>query len=128
MPPPRPKHVAVYSLWADDVATAAHFYRDVVGLPWFPHNDHLPAFDVGDGAHLVILQGQPVPARNSEPAHFPLIAFAVEDLAKAIAHLEVHGVELPWGVETSENARWVKFYDPAGNLIELVQFDEPIHH
>jgi catechol-2,3-dioxygenase len=128
MPPIRPKNVAVFSLWAEDVSTAAHFYRDVVGLSVFPHHGHLPAFDLGDGSHLVIIKGQPVPARNSEPPHFPLIAFAVEDLKRAIEDLEAHGVELPWGVETGDNSRWVKFRDPAGNLIEFVQFNKPIHH
>jgi catechol 2,3-dioxygenase-like lactoylglutathione lyase family enzyme len=128
MSPIRPKKVAVFSLWAEDVPTAAHFYRDVVGLPLFPHAGHLLAFDLGDGCHLAIIKGQPVPARNSEPAHFPLIAFEVEDLKGAIEHLEAHGVELPWGVESGENASWVIFRDPAGNLIEFVQFDKSIHH
>jgi catechol 2,3-dioxygenase-like lactoylglutathione lyase family enzyme len=123
MPPFRPKRVAVFSLWAEDVPTAVHFSRDVVGLGLLPHHGHQPAFDLGDGCHLVIIKGQPVPARNSESPDFPLIAFAVEDLERAIEHLQAHGVELPWGVEAGENARWVKFRDPAGNLIELVQWD-----
>lgn len=128
MTPFRPKHVAVISLWAEDVSTAAHFYRDVVGLDFFPHHDHRPAFDLGNGSHLVIIKGKPIPARSSESPDFPLIAFAVEDLEGAIEHLDTHGVELPWGVETSEGARWVKFRDPGGNLIEFVQFREPIQH
>jgi hypothetical protein len=36
-----------------------------------------------------------------------------------------HGVELPWGIETSEQARWVILRDPAGNFIELAQLDNP---
>ncbi|MGD8814609.1 MAG: VOC family protein [Anaerolineales bacterium] len=127
MTPFRPKHVAVFSLWAEKVVTVAHFYRDIVRLSLLPHHDHQPAFVLGHGSYLVINRGQPVPARNSEPPDFPLIAFAVEDLDTAIEHLEVHGIELPWGVETDENSRWVKFRDPAGNLIEFVQFDKPMH-
>jgi len=128
MMPFKPKHVAVISLWAEDVPTTAHFYRDVVGLSLLPHHDHRLAFDVGHGSFLVIIRGQPIPARNSEPPHFPLIAFAVEDLEKAVEHLEAHGVELPWGVETGEDSSWVKFRDPAGNLIEFVEFHKPTHH
>jgi catechol-2,3-dioxygenase len=124
----RPKYVAVFSLWAEDVSTAAHFYRDVVGLCSLAHHNHRPAFDLGDGSYLVIIKGQPIPTRNSEPPHFPLIAFAVEDLERSIEHLGVHEVELPWGVETGENSCWVKFRDPAGNLIEFVQFNRPTHH
>jgi glyoxylase I family protein len=123
----KPGHVVVISLRAQDVPATAHFYRDVLGLRLLPHHDHRPAFDLGDGSHLVIIQGQPVPSQDSGPSRFPLIAFAVEDLDDAVAHLQAHGVELPWGIEVSEEARWVMFYDPAGNLIEFVQFNKPIH-
>jgi hypothetical protein len=51
-----------------------------------------------------------------------VLAFAVKNLAEAIEHLESHDVELPWGVEAGATGRWVKFYDPAGNLIEFAQF------
>jgi hypothetical protein len=54
-----------------------------------------------------------------------VLAFAVNNLAEAIEHLESHNVELPWGVEVGITARWVKFYDPAGNLIEFAQFNSP---
>ena len=114
--------VAVIALWAEDVPTAAHFYRNVVGLRPLPHHDSHLAFPLGNGAHLVLIKGEPVPARSSDPTDFPLIAFAVDDLEGAIEHLRDCAVELPWGVETSEYSRWVKFRDPAGNLIEFVQF------
>jgi hypothetical protein len=29
---------------------------------------------------------------------------------------------LPWGIEGDARSRWVMFHDPAGNLVELVQF------
>ena len=121
MPPFRPGHVAVISLLAPDVLTAVRFYRDVVGLHLLPHHDDRPAFDLGGGAHLVIVEGQPVPDRDSVPP-FPVLAFAVADLDGAVEHLQSHGVDLPWGVETNGGTRWVKFYDPAGNLIEFAQF------
>jgi hypothetical protein len=31
---------------------------------------------------------------------------------------------MPWGVEKNAQGRWVQFHDPAGNLIEFVQFDK----
>ena len=125
MPPFRPGYVAVISLLAPDVPTAAHFYRDVVGLHLLPHHDDRPAFDLGGGAHLVIVQGQsaPSPAQDSGPS-FPVLAFAVDDLDRAVEHLQAHGVDLPWGVETKGGTRWVKFRDPAGNLIEFAQFEK----
>jgi predicted enzyme related to lactoylglutathione lyase len=119
-----PKSIAVVSLWAEDVPTAAHFYRDVIGLRLLPHHSHhdgRPHFDVS-GTYLTILKGKPVPAQNAEPSHFPLIAFAVDDLDSAIERLQAHHVELPREVVEDADSRWAMFHDPAGNLIELVQF------
>ena len=119
----KPDRLAVVSLWADDVPTTVHFYRDVIGLTLLPHHGHRPAFDLGDGVHLVIVQGQRVSQRESGTSRFPSIAFAVQDLDEAVEHLEGHVVRLPWGIEAGPQARWVIFYDPAGNLIEFAQFE-----
>jgi hypothetical protein len=68
------------------------------------------------------VEGQPAFAREPGGSRFPALAFAVKDLGEAVEHLEGCGVELPWGVEARARERWVKFFDPAGNLIEFVQF------
>ena len=118
-----PRHVAVISLWAEDVPAAVHFYRDVVGLQLLPshaHHSERPHFNL-DGTYLTILQGKPVPAQDAEPSDFPLVAFAVDDLASAVERLRAHGVELPQGVQEGVDSRWVVFRDPAGNLVELVE-------
>jgi catechol 2,3-dioxygenase-like lactoylglutathione lyase family enzyme len=119
--PFKPRGLAVVSLRAKDVSQAVHFYRDVLGLPLLPHHDHRPAFDL-DGVYLVIVEGEPGAAQGSEAARFPVLAFEVEDLDKALGHLGDHGVALPWGVERGEGSRWALFHDPAGNLLEFVQF------
>jgi len=113
--------VAVVSLWAEDVPAAVHFYQDILGLRLLLHDHERPHFDVG-GCYLTILKGRPVPAQDAAPARFPLIALAVDDLDAAEQNLRLHGVELPWGIEADANSRWVMFHDPAGNLVELVQF------
>ncbi len=113
--------LAVVSLWAEDVAAAAHFYRDVIGLKMIPQHGGRPHFDLG-GAYLVILQGKPYPAQDPVPARFPQVAFRVDDLDVAVERLQEHGVHLPWGIESDAFSRWSMFFDPGGNLIELVQF------
>lgn len=113
--------LAVVSLRAPDVRAAALFYRDVLGLKLGGHHGPGPHFDVA-GIHLVILPGQPDPALVADELRFPRLAFAVPDLDAAVARLQTHGMELPWGIESSADSRWVMFYDPAGNLIELVTF------
>ncbi len=116
-----PPHLAVVSLWAEDVAATAHFYQEVIGLQLLTHDPHRPHFDLG-GVYLVILKGRPQPPLDPLPARFPIIALAVADLDAAVAHLRAHQVALPWGIEEDAESRWVMFYDPAGNLIELAKF------
>jgi catechol 2,3-dioxygenase-like lactoylglutathione lyase family enzyme len=114
--------LAVVSLWAEDVPAAAHFYRDVIGLRLLPHHGDRPHFDLG-GIYLTILKGRPRPAENPTPDRFPIVAFAVDDLDAVVEQLRAHHVELPWGIEEDADSRWVMFRDPAGNLIELAQFN-----
>jgi len=111
--------LAVVALWAEDVRTTAHFYRDVIGLPLAGHSADRPHFQAGE-ALLVILPGKAAPAEGED--RFPRLAFGVEDLETAVERLKRHAVALPWGVEGDAHSRWTMFYDPAGNLVELVQF------
>ena len=119
----KPNHLAVVSLRAADLPTTVHFYRDVVGLPMLSHHAHRPAFELGNGCFLVIVQGESLVPNETSEASFPTIAFAVDDLDLAVKRLEANGVEMPWGIETNVAERWVKFYDPAGNLVEFAQFE-----
>ncbi len=114
--------LAVVSLWAEDVPAATRFYRDVIGLRLLFHHDRRPHFDLS-GAYLTILSGRPQYPHNPVPERFPILAFAVDHLDSAVERLQQHGVELPWGVEHDGRSRWVMFSDPAGNLIELVEFN-----
>jgi hypothetical protein len=92
-----------------------------------PHLHERPHFDV-EGSYLTILKGRPVPAQKAEPARFPLMAFVVQDLDSAVARLRAHDVEMPWGIEDGAYSRWVMSHDPAGNLVELVQFQHTTEH
>jgi catechol 2,3-dioxygenase-like lactoylglutathione lyase family enzyme len=112
--------IAVVSLWAPDVAAAAQFYRDVLGLRTVKKRHKRAHFHLG-GTYLVLLQGRPVPAEDSVPARFPLLAFAVDNLDAALERLHEHQVRLPWGIGHDAHSRWAMFHDPAGNLIELVE-------
>lgn len=109
------------SLRAMDVPAAAHFYRDVLGLPLMGHfTGDRPHFDLG-GTLLTILPGQPALPPNPQP-RFPVVAFSIPDLESALDRLRAHKVDLPWGVEENSGSRWVMFHDPGGNLVELVEF------
>jgi len=123
----QPDGLTVVSIRAADLHATTHFYRDVIGLRLLPHHGTRPTLALGHGAHLVIVQGAnvpapPLPEQGSASDRFPVLAFTVADLEAAIAHLQAHQVELPWGIESSDQARWVMFHDPAGNLLEFAQF------
>jgi catechol-2,3-dioxygenase len=123
MTPFKPDHLFVVSLWSEEVTPMIHFYRDIVGLSLLPHHGHRPAFDLGNGSHLVIVE-EPTPlTRQLQKSSFPVIAFTVADLDEAVEHLRSYKIDMPWGIEDGIEERWVKFFDPAGNLIEFVQFN-----
>ena len=117
----------VVSLRAENLHTAVHFYSEVIGLRLLPQHQHPPAFDLGNDCLMVIMRGKSGQEQDKEEERFPIVAFAVEDLETAVEGLQAHGVALPWGVEAGAGSRWVMFYDPAGNLIELVQPEHPAH-
>lgn len=113
------KGIKVISIWGEDIPEMIHFYKDILGLELLPHHHGgQPHFKVNE-TYLTIVKGRPQPTEDSVPSRFPLLAFRVGDLDEAVERLKVHGIELPWGIEGQEDSRWVMFYDPAGNLIEL---------
>jgi catechol 2,3-dioxygenase-like lactoylglutathione lyase family enzyme len=114
--------LAVVSLWAPDVAKAIHFYRDLIGLDLLPHHGEHPHFDLGS-VYLVLLQGRPRPPQDPDPSRFPVMAFAVEDLDRLVETLRGHGIQFLCPVEEGLGTRYVMLDDPAGNLIELVEYN-----
>jgi catechol 2,3-dioxygenase-like lactoylglutathione lyase family enzyme len=119
--------LAVVSLWAEDVQKMTDFYQNVLGLPLATIDRGRPHFDFG-GGYLTILPGQPYKAQDSMQSRFPVIAFAVDDLHETIRQLKSHEVEMPWGVEEDDDSRWVMFYDPGGNLLEVAVMGIKKHH
>jgi catechol-2,3-dioxygenase len=114
--------LAVVSLLVENLPAAINFYRDVIGLSLLPHHQPHPAFELENDVFLVLVEGHSNPVPVSQELSFPAVAFSVDNLEAAIEHLKTHDVALPWGVEERAGSRWVKFYDPAGNLLEIAQF------
>lgn len=133
MPPPPPPPVRVYetTLYAEDLAAAVGFYRDVLGLSLA--DDLQPtgvAFRLPSGSMLLIFDprvsaapGRPAPSHGARgPGH---IAFAVgsgdlpgwrDHLADHEIHIEQVGMAGTGG--GAERQLYVR--DPAGNSVELV--------
>jgi len=67
--------IAVVGVPARDVARAAHFYREVLGLPALPHHAGPPHFKVGDTFLAVFERSESTAASGT-----PLVAFGVADI------------------------------------------------
>jgi len=113
------KRIAVVGVPAGDVARAAHFYRDTLGLRMLPagrRHAGPPHFKVGD-TFLAVFERNTLEVESPTP----LVAFEVDDVDAAKATLTTRGVVLG-GVRQDEQTRWTSFRDSEGNLLELIQF------
>ena len=122
--------VGVYEtvLYAGDVAVAARFYADVLGLQLLEQPTELSAaFRLPDGGVLLIfdptrssIAGRPVPSHGATGAGH--VAFAVEPgtLDLSADELRLNGIEIEQEITWDEGGRSVYVRDPAGNSVELV--------
>jgi catechol 2,3-dioxygenase-like lactoylglutathione lyase family enzyme len=113
----------VVSIWADDILATSQFYRDILGLRLISHHGSRPTFSLGSETYLVICRGKSGPDFAQGSDRWPQLALKVNDLDSAIEHLAENNFKLPWGVEFGQAGRYVMLHDPAGNLIELAEFD-----
>lgn len=120
------RKVAVVTVWASPAhfdKTAA-FYKDQLELPVIMEGKDQYILNA-DGTFVVIMPGEQAPPKN--PAkRWPQFALTVASLDESVNKLRSAGVALPYGIETfggeKPTSRYVMFHDPAGNLIELVEW------
>ena len=118
--------VAVLTVWAEaeKLEPTAKFYQDVLGLRRVGSSADPYILDT-DGTFVVIMEGrleQPLDPKR----RWPMFALTVPDLDQSVNALRDAGVEFPWGIEEfgapEPSSRYVMFHDPAGNLIEVVEW------
>jgi catechol 2,3-dioxygenase-like lactoylglutathione lyase family enzyme len=127
----RPRRVYETVLYATDVAAAARFYGDVLGLRLVDGPDELAAaFRLEDGGILLVFNperasapGRAVPSHGASGAGH--VAFSVEqgELDACAEELRVGGIEIEREVDWPQGGRSVYVRDPAGNSVELVEGD-----
>jgi catechol 2,3-dioxygenase-like lactoylglutathione lyase family enzyme len=116
-------------LYADDVAAAAAFYADVLGLRLVDGPDELAAaFRLEDGGVLLIFDpsrssvpGRPAPSHGATGAGH--VAFRVENgtFEGWSEKLRERGVEIELERGWQSGGRSIYVRDPAGNSVELVE-------
>lgn len=124
-PSQRPKNqAAVLTVWAEasKINETIIFYKEVLGLKTVGDNSNI--LDA-DGTFIIVMEGKLEQPKQTQ-RRWPLFALSTEDLKQTIQSLEQSKVDLPWGIEEfgspEPSSRYVMFYDPAGNLIEIVQW------
>lgn len=118
-------HVAII---ASDYARSRHFYTAILGLEVVAEA-HRAARDswkldlrLADGSQLELFSFPSPPPRVSRPEACGLrhLAFRVDDLDAAVAHLHTHGVDTePVRVDEYTGRRFTFFADPDGLPLEL---------
>ncbi len=116
-------------LYADDLAAAERFYREVLGLRTLQTSDLFITLRCGPGYLLIfnrrksVEEGRTVPSHGtSGPGH---LAFTVtsDDMDVWRQHLNDSNVPIEDEVEWKSGGRSIYFRDPAGNSLELAPPD-----
>ncbi|WP_137165691.1 SMU1112c/YaeR family gloxylase I-like metalloprotein [Salinimonas lutimaris] len=120
-------HVAVI---CSDYPVSKHFYVNVLGFKVIDEN-YREARDsykcdlaLPDGTQVELFSFPGAPARPSRPEAQGLrhLAFRVDNLNAAIAHLQQHGIEVePVRVDEYTNKRFTFFADPDALPLELYE-------
>jgi catechol-2,3-dioxygenase len=125
MPAMRPSRIFETVLYAEDLAAAEQFYRDVVGLEVSGRDDLIVVFRCGGGVLLIFdPRKSRVPARDV-PSHGSSgvghIAFAAkpEELHAWRRQLREAGIPVELEMDWEEGGCSIYFRDPAGNVVEL---------
>jgi len=118
--------VAVVTVWAESevLESTASFYENVLGLQRVGSSTEPYLFDA-DGTFVVVMEGRLEQPRDIK-RRWPMFALSVPDLDQSVELLRNAGTELPWGVEEfgapQPSSLYVMFHDPAGNLMEIVEW------
>ncbi len=110
---------------ASDLAVAAGFYGDRLGLTQIASTPLADVYDVS-GARLCVVRADRV-----EPAGQTIFAWSVEDLSATVARMRDAGIELITyaGLEQDDDDAWtspggarvVWFKDPDGHILSVMQ-------
>lgn len=123
----RTHHVAVI---CSDYGRSRRFYVEVLGLAVAAEtyraerDSYKLDLRLPDGVQIELFSFPSPPPRPSYPEACGLrhLAFAVADLAAAVAHLEAHGVAVePVRVDGLTGKRFTFFADPDGLPLELYE-------
>lgn len=121
----RPPRLFESVLYADDLAAAERFYRDVIGLEVITSSDLVVSFRCSGGVLLVFnpglssLPGRDVPSHGRSGAGHLAFVASDEEREEWKQRLIAAGVPIEAEIEWRQGGRSLYFRDPAGNSIEF---------
>ena len=124
------QHIHHVAIICSNYAASKRFYTEVLGLPIIretyrqARDSYKLDLKVGDQAQIELFSFPQPPERPSRPEACGLrhLSFAGENLERAIAELEAHGVAVePIRLDELTNKRFTFFQDPDGLPLELYE-------
>jgi predicted enzyme related to lactoylglutathione lyase len=103
---------------AQDFEASVHFYGTVLGLAHVKRWGDMPGAEFQAGNLTLAVMDPTAFGQEFHPHRLP-IAFQVEDVAAARAHLEAQGVQFISEMIDSGFCHQAIFLDPAGNVLDL---------
>jgi catechol 2,3-dioxygenase-like lactoylglutathione lyase family enzyme len=119
-------HLVEASLYVDDLARAARFYADVLGMEGMGREaGRHEFFRAGDGVLLIFSaaatrQGGRLPPHGAEGAGHVALGVARDELSAWRRRLAENNVAIEKEVAWPHGGASLYFRDPAGNSVELV--------
>ena len=122
---PSPPRIFESVLYADDLAAAVRFYRDVLGLELISSIDLMATFRCAGGVLLIFdpklsaAPGRDIPVHGQSGAGH--LAFAASDAEREAwkERLISAGVPIEAEIDWKQGGSSLYFRDPAGNSIEF---------
>ncbi len=127
-------HIHHFAFEVSNLEASIQFYEQALGFKLQfqardeENHEKFAMLDL-DGGRLELVQGlsdtnaprpfQPVVVRDH---YCPHLALQVDDMDRALAALQAHGISATHGpLEIPGAARWAYFYDPDRNVVEFFQ-------
>ncbi len=117
----------------NDFKKAVKFYTDTVGLKLVEMNEEWGWAELagysGEGSRLGIAQSQKGDENPVKPGQNAVMTFTVDDIDKAIQHVQKQGAQLIGKVEeVPGHVKMQSIRDSEGNIIQIVQLIEETGH